>query len=137
MIHRRLIFQFSRSFALLMVCLTLGLATIQAQEKTPECGAGFHLFDHEILMNGPVCIPENPQRVAYLIYPSYLYSFGVKPIGSWGLERDATNFPMIADWITEGVADIGMPPNLETLTALAPDLMIFPETRVTDVLEEL
>ncbi len=137
MIHRSLSFQFSRFFALLAVCSTLSFAVVRAQETTTECETGFRLFEHELLINGAVCIPEDPQQIAYLIYPSYLYSFGIKPIGSWGLERDATNFPMIADWITDGVTDIGMPPNLETLTSLAPDLMVFPESRVAEVVEEL
>lgn len=105
--------------------------------STIICEAGFRLFDHELLTTDAVCIPENPERVAYLIYSSTLYPFGVKPIGSWGLERDTANFPMIADWITDGFNDIGMPPNLETLTQLAPDLMILPETRIGEAGEEL
>jgi iron complex transport system substrate-binding protein len=30
------------------------------------CEAGFRLFEHELLATEPVCVPENPQRVAFL-----------------------------------------------------------------------
>lgn len=108
-----------------------------AGQAAAECDPGFRLFANPLLTTDPVCIPEDPQRVAFLIYASYLYPFGVKPVGAWGMERDAANFPMIADWITDGFTDIGMPPSLETLTQLAPDLMIFPDTRIGEAGEEL
>lgn len=101
------------------------------------CEEGFRFFDHELLATEPTCIPENPERVAYLIYPSYLYALDVNPIGAWGLERDAENYPFIADWVMEGTIDHGMPPNLETLLGLQPDLLLYDMRRVEDVVEEL
>lgn len=108
-----------------------------AGQSPAECEAGFRVFDHDLLVGDPVCIPEDPQRVTYLLYPSYIYPFGIKPVGSWGLERDAANYPLIADWILTDIIDHGMPPNLETLTALAPDLLLYDASRVTDVVDEL
>ncbi|QPC83279.1 ABC transporter substrate-binding protein [Phototrophicus methaneseepsis] len=103
------------------------------------CEEGFRYFDNEVLVSDPTCIPENPQRIAYLLYASYLYPFGIEPAGTWGFERDAANFPVIADWILglEDVQDIGLPPNLESLTAVHPDLMILADTRVTEIIDEL
>ncbi|MBX3013028.1 MAG: ABC transporter substrate-binding protein [Caldilineaceae bacterium] len=94
------------------------------------CDAGFRLFADDMLVGDPVCIPENPQRIAYLLYASYLYPFGVKPIASFGLERDSTNFPALAAWINDGVTGIDLQPNLEQLAALQPDLQIFDASRV-------
>ena len=105
--------------------------------ETNACDDGFRLFDHELLATDPVCIPEHPQRVTYLLYPSFLYPFGINPVGSWGLERDAENYPFIADWIADGTIDHGMPPNIEVLVGLEPDLMIYDINRVTDVVDEL
>lgn len=100
------------------------------------CEEGFRLFDHELLATDPVCIPENPESFTYLIYPSYIYALGVKPIASWGIERDAENYPMIADWL-EGIVDHGMPPNLELLVEMKPDLMLYDMRRVVDIVDEL
>ena len=102
-----------------------------------DCGAGMRLFEHELLVGDAVCIPENPERITYLFYPSYLYPFGVNPVGSWGLERDAENYPFIAEWIKAGTVDHGIPPNLEVLTSLEPDLMIYDISLVGDVVDQL
>jgi len=112
-------------------------ATSAPEATDGACEEGFRFFDHELLATEPTCIPENPQRVAYLLYPSYIYPFGVNPVGSWGLERDAENYPLIAEWIMEGTVDHGMPPNLEVLIGLEPDLLLYDVSRVTDVLDEL
>lgn len=117
--------------------------TVEAVESTAvtavsgECAAGFRYFEHELLATEPTCVPEQPARVAYLLYPSYLYPFGVNPVGSWGLERDAENYPFIAEWIMEGTIDHGMPPNLEQLLELEPDLLLYDITRVTEVVDVL
>lgn len=120
----------------LLAIVLVSVAPLSAQD-TGECEDGFRYFDHEFLATEPTCIPDNPQRVAYLLYPSYIYPFGVNPVGSWGLERDAANFPYIADWIMEGTVDHGMPPSLEFLLELDPDLLLYDVSRVTDVLDEL
>lgn len=107
------------------------------ERSSDECDEGFRLLDHELLTTDPVCIPDNPERVANLPYPSYLYPFNVNPVGSWGLERDAENFPFIADWIMEGTTDQGSPPNLEVLLTLEPDIFIAPGISLTEVENEL
>ena len=114
--------------------ITPNTAEEQGDERCPE---GFRLFDHELLAGDAVCIPKNPQRVASLPYTSYFYPFGVNLVGAWGLERDADNYPFIADWIFEGTTDIGWPPNPEVLIELGPDLMIFSSRHVTDIRDEL
>ena len=101
------------------------------------CPEGFRLFEHELLAGDPVCVPENPRRVASLPYTSYFYPFGVNLVGAWGLERDADNYPFIADWIFEGTTDIGWPPNPEVLIELGPDLMIFNSRHASDIRDEL
>ncbi|MBX3013034.1 MAG: ABC transporter substrate-binding protein [Caldilineaceae bacterium] len=114
--------------------------TSGAEPATPAetaCEEGFRYFTHELLATDPVCIPDQPERFTYLIYPSYIYALGVKPIAAWGLERDAENYPLIADWINEGIIDHGMPPNLETLVELKPDLMLYDMRRVADIVGEL
>lgn len=112
-------------------------APAAASSTAGQCDEGYRYFEHELLATAPTCIPENPERVTYLLYPSYLYAFGVNPVGSWGLERDAENYPFIADWIMEGTVDHGMPPNLEQLIGLEPDLLLYDITRVADVVEQL
>lgn len=100
------------------------------------CEEGFRYFDNALLATEPTCIPENPEKFTYLIYPSYLYALDVKPIASWGIERDIENYPAIADWL-EGIVDHGMPPNLELLVELKPDLLLYDMRRVEDVVDEL
>lgn len=122
-----------------------GASETSAEETSAEetnsdelaCEVGFRPFSDEFMVNEATCIPEDPQRIAYIIYPSYLYPFGVKPIAAWGLERDSSNFPALADWINNGVTAIEMPPNLEHLATLQPDLLIFDASRVVDVAEQL
>ncbi|MCG8348321.1 MAG: ABC transporter substrate-binding protein [Chloroflexales bacterium] len=102
------------------------------------CTDGFRFFDHDLLASEPTCIPANPQRVAYLVYPSYLYPFGINPVAAWGLERDAENYPFIADWIRDGTVDHGLfPPNLEVLVEQNPDLILYPDGVAPEVLDEL
>lgn len=48
--------------------------TVVPSTATPElsasagslCDAGFRRFDHELLATDPICIPENPQRIAFI-----------------------------------------------------------------------
>lgn len=120
----------------LLALLLVSVVPLAAQEAT-ECEEGFRYFDHEFLATDPTCIPENPERVAYLLYPSYIYPLGIKPVGSWGLDRDAANYPFIAEWILEGIVDHGMPPSLEALLELQPDLLLYDVSRVAEVIDEL
>lgn len=111
---------------------------METAQVSDECEEGFRLFNHELLANEPTCIPKQPERVAYLTFPSHLYPFGVNPVSAWGLERDADNYPFIADWIREETVDHGlMPLNLEILIEQNPDLIIYSEWMATDILDEL
>ena len=114
-----------------------GPSEVKLENGEESCPEGMRFFDHELLAGEAGCIPENPERVTYLLYPSYIYPFGVNPVGSWGLERDAENYPFIADWIKAGTVDHAMPPNLEVLLKLEPDLMLYDLNRVTEVVDQL
>ncbi|MCB0084410.1 MAG: ABC transporter substrate-binding protein, partial [Caldilineaceae bacterium] len=77
------------------ISAVLGSAPATAATNEDTCDAGFRYFDHALLATDPVCIPNQPERFTYLIYPSYIYALGVKPVAAWGLERDAENYPFI------------------------------------------
>ena len=98
-----------------------------------ECEAGFRLIADELLVDDPVCVPEDPQRVVIGLSASFLHPFQVKPIGAFGLVRDSDNFPDLAPWLNDGITSIDVPYSLEQLTALDPDLMIFGSTYVVDI----
>ena len=100
------------------------------------CPEGFRFFDHELLAVDPVCVPENPRRVAYLPYPSHMYPFDVNLVASNSLEWDSSNYPFIEDW-TGTMADLGLPPNLEVLLGLEPDLILSHFDEVAEVVDEL
>lgn len=114
-----------------------GPSEVKLENRDESCPEGMRFFDHELLAGEAGCIPEDPERVTYLLYPSYIYPFGVNPVGSWGLERDAENYPFIADWIKAGTVDHAMPPNLEVLLKLEPDLMLYDLNRVAEVVDQL
>ena len=44
------------------------LPPLAAAQEPQTCEAGFRLFDHELLVGEPVCIPENPERCSHSIW---------------------------------------------------------------------
>ena len=105
----------------------------QGDERCPE---GFRFFEHELLATEPGCVPKDPQRVAYLPYPSHMYPFDINLVASNSLEWDSGNYPFIEDW-TGTMADLGLPPNLEVLVGLEPDLILSHFDEVAEVVDEL
>lgn len=114
---------------LLLLLASLTFIPVAAQEII-ECEPGFRLFTHELLWTGTpdgVCIPEDPQRIAYawvFHIPAMLrnnYPF----VGIGSHEYVAYEFP---EWLpaVEGLADYGLPPNLEVVLESNPDLIIEP-----------
>jgi iron complex transport system substrate-binding protein len=117
---------------LLVVAALLTTSFAAAQDaETPECEPGQRLFTHTSLWKetpgGAVCIPENPQRIAFawpFQIPALLRG-GVPLIAVDSHEYLNHEFP---EWqvVTESLAEIGLPPNLEATLALSPDLIIEP-----------
>ena len=99
----------------------------EAGTTVGECDEGFRLFDHEMLMTEPVCIPNDPQRIviAWPLGMAALLRAEAPLIGAFASEESLVQFP---GWEDEfgGITDIGNPPNPETILTLDPDLIIGP-----------
>ena len=109
-------------------------------EAVGECEEGFRLMDHEMLATDPVCIPENPQRVVAMdpaIFEVMLLT-DQKPVGavSWLLAIYSNSYDYLVPDI-EGIADVGFPPNLESIAALNPDLIIVGFTEEYEELSQI
>lgn len=110
-----------------------------AEATTAACDDGLRLFEHELLVGEPVCIPEDPQRVAHIPPASFFYALDFKPVASSFLERETNHLPpAIADWVLTDIEEVDYgSPNLEQLTALDLDLIIHDVSRVEEVTEQL
>jgi len=113
-------------FALTAVTLSLS-GVISAQEA--PCDAGFRLFNHELLATEPVCIPENPERIALVDDKAITaYSLGVQTVtNNWYLTDFAKAYPSALDEAAlEGMVDIGYvgEANAEAILSAQPDLII-------------
>lgn len=49
----------------ILLVLLLAVSGVYAQE-TVEYETGFRLFEHELLATEPLCIPDDPQRIAFI-----------------------------------------------------------------------
>jgi len=124
----RILFR-SLRFMWVVACLLLSTSMTSAQDA-PTCEPGFRLFTHELLWvetSEGVCIPEQPQRIAFawpFQVPALLRG-GVPLIGVGDVPYIINEFP---EWEAEinNIPDIGLPPNLEVVLELAPDLIIEP-----------
>lgn len=98
-----------------------------AASSTTACVAGSRRFDHPSLAYGPVCIPEQPLRVAALEPATYdlLFATGRKPVAAIGYIEGviATYYPALS-FAANDVTNLGYPVNLELLVATKPDLII-------------
>lgn len=110
-----------------------------AESTTTACDDGFRLFEHELLVGEPVCVPEDPQRVAHIPPASFFYALDFKPVASSFLERETRHLPeAIADWVLTDIEEVDYgAPNLEQLAALDLDLIIHDVSRVEEVTEQL
>lgn len=90
-----------------------------------ECAEGFRLFDHQYLASEPVCIPQDPQRIAMVwsFNVTALLRAGAPIVGLHEKEFLIGQFP---EWEAElsAITDLGDPPNIEQILALEPDLII-------------
>lgn len=110
----------------LLALVLVGVMPLAAQDATAEataCEEGFRLIVHAL---GETCVPENPQRVTVIdqgVTLEHFVALGVQP-----LSAPLSN--TMADYVRSGlsaeVLDHGTSsePNLESILASAPDLII-------------
>lgn len=91
------------------------------------CEDGFRLFDHELLVTEPVCIPANPERVLALDMASVEVTLltGKNLVGSsnWILSEVPVLEPRFSD-VLAGIEDVGYPADLEKALLLEPDIIL-------------
>jgi iron complex transport system substrate-binding protein len=116
-------------FTLTLTMLALLLAALipAAAQDTPECEAGYRLFEHEYLAGDPLCIPENPQRILALEMSALemviLADKTLVGTANWLHEEVPVLLPELAPAL-EGAADTGYPANLEVALKAEPDLIL-------------
>lgn len=135
-------FRFSRPGfgAMMLLCTALLLSACQAaapepassNTKTAESGqqekaaaadstasgkAGkTRVYEH---LKGKTEIPAKPKRIVSLFHLGELMALGVKPVGSTTFVLDN---PLLKD--IEDVEDVGVPPSVEKILSLEPDLIV-------------
>jgi iron complex transport system substrate-binding protein len=123
------------------ISLSVLLTTHAAAQDAPVCEPGFRLFTHELLWSETaegVCIPEQPQRIAYswvFHIPALLrenYPFA----GIANQDYVVSQFP---EWeaIIRTIPDIELPANPEATLEINPDVIIEPDWAAQDNYEEL
>ncbi|QPC83278.1 ABC transporter substrate-binding protein [Phototrophicus methaneseepsis] len=120
-------------------CLLLMLPT--AAQETPICADGMRLFTHDLLWDETpdgVCIPQNPQRIAYswIFHVPALIRGDFPFVGIGRQEYVINEFP---EWepVIETIPSIELPPNLELTLELEPDLIIEPSWAAEENYDEL
>jgi iron complex transport system substrate-binding protein len=105
----------------------------EVAQAAGECEAGFRLFDHELLLTEPVCIPANPERVLPLDMASLEMTLltGKTPVATaeWMLDEMPLLIPEFADILAQ-LEGVGYPANLEQVALLGPDLILAPEDTI-------
>lgn len=123
------------SILLLLALLLVGIAPLAAQDTT-ECEEGFRLFDHELLATDPLCVPPDPQRIAFIDSSiAYGIALDVDSITrNYYFDAFLGDFPALVDEeAKEAMIDVGntWEINAEALLEAQPDLIIsatwFPE----------
>ncbi|CAH1215858.1 HTH-type transcriptional activator RhaS [Paenibacillus plantiphilus] len=125
-------FRFSRpSFgAMMLLCTTLLLSACQASSNTgttdsqpapantakDNTAVETRIYEH---LKGKTEIPVKPQRVISLFHLGELMALGVKPVGA---TTYILNNPLLSD--TSDIADVGVPPDVEMILSLEPDLIV-------------
>lgn len=110
-----------KKFVALLGFVLFSISTAQT------CEDGFRLFDHELLVTEPVCIPENPERVLALDMASVELTLltGKNLVGSsnWILSEFPVLEPRFAEILAE-TKDVGYPADLEKTLLLKPDIIL-------------
>lgn len=113
----------------------------ESPEIAINCETGFRLFTHEYLWEGTpngVCIPENPQRIAFPWYfhvPALL-RMELPLVGISGHDYLIDEFPAWEAQI-RAVPDVGDPANLEAILEVNPDLIIAPDWMIEEAGDQL
>ncbi|MHA6482417.1 AraC family transcriptional regulator [Paenibacillus sp. strain BS8-2] len=131
----RFMFRFARPTfgAMMILCTTLLLSACQGgnQTATPSsepaatatatesATAETRIYEH---MKGETEIPVKPQRIVSLFHLGELMALGVKPVGATTF---IINNPLLDD--VSGITDVGVPPSLEKMLELEPDLIVTTE----------
>lgn len=103
-----------------------------SEQASGDCEEGFRLFDHELLATDPLCVPEEPQRVAMLetIGTELMFTLDMQPVvqPQSYTEQLLGNFPEMKQQLTNFFEDIpGLSyaePNLEIIAQGQPDLIV-------------
>lgn len=113
------------SVVFLIGSVLLVLPSVVAQEAV-TCEPGFRLFEHELLVSDPVCIPENPARIAALDRFSFetMLALDIDPVAASSFALSLTrDLPYLEERVAD-VIDLGQPPNIELLLDAQPDLIL-------------
>lgn len=119
---------------MLLALLLVSIVPLAAQEAA-ECEEGLHLIEHEMLVAGYACVPEDPQRVIAHYFASEMVALGQPMI--------ATNYVNAELVLTpeqlEGVVDLGIDfnPSVEQVLSLDPDLIFLPDFVDSGVADQL
>jgi iron complex transport system substrate-binding protein len=130
-------------FRLLSLVLLIALALVSvvplAGQEATQCEAGFRLFDHERLATEPVCIPENPQRIASLdpFATETLIALNRLPAAIDGIGAVLRRLPELQDRLTDVVNLGDETMSLETLLIAQPDLIITISGNYDEILDQL
>lgn len=120
-----------RNFSVVLMLLTLLLVSIASTsaQDTTACEEGFRLFDHNLLATDPVCVPVDPQRIAFIDATiAYGIALGVDSITTnYYFESILHDFPAIIDQETfDSMIDVGntWEINAEAMLESQPDLIV-------------
>lgn len=106
-----------------------------------DCTGGQRLFDHEFLANGPMCIPEAPERIAMgttEIVAALL--LGVNSItANSDLDQFFAQYPNAIDDFEIPEADLGYFPDVdpELVASVEPDLIVAQPSDVVERVRQL
>lgn len=87
-----------------------------ADTATDTTSATTRIYEH---LKGKTEIPVKPQRVVSLFHLGEIMTLGVKPVGATTFILDN---PLLGD--VSDIADVGVPPDLEKILSLEPDLIV-------------
>lgn len=127
----------TRLFLLTAILALLTVLPTAAQNAT-TCEAGFRLLENELLTTDPICIPENPQRIAAVdtFTLETLLALGIQPVSGPFLETFLRDHQQFTEQL-EGVIDTDFPVNREALLQADPDVIISIEPWITDIYNDL
>ena len=110
----------------LLFCTLFLIMPVSAQTDAPtSCQVGFHIFQSDLLATEPVCIPDQPQRIAAVdtFTLESLLALGIKPVSGPFLDTFLHDHAEYTDLLA-GITEIGWPVNPEALVEAHPDLII-------------